>query len=292
MFNELNLMEEVIMKKKFLVLLILIIVLLPFLAVAHTTYITGEDVTLYRWAENVDVTIEKGSASGEISGDINGTVSIYNDFSLSINSGTFAGYEFGFNDWEISVNGDTYTGISTWFYDPESDKTHIAIGGDIAAISYGSEEGGEFVLARIEDTQCYGNFTYKETSSSFTSYDRDILLNVETELFYGHGTGYYNGGIAVYSVELDFEDLLEADLSIYICDWGDGKGFTVDRSQETGYWWLGGVSPPLYGVIGDIVGDGKDALIEHVVPLPSTPLLLGSGLLGILVMRKRREKCS
>ena len=218
-------------------------------------------------------------------------MSIYNDFSLSVNSGTFAGFEFGFNDWEISVNGDTYTGISTWFYDRESHKTHIAIGGDIAAIGYGTEEGGEFVLARIGDTQCYGNFTYKETDSSFTSDDTDIVLNVETKLFYGHGTGYYNGGIAVYLVELDFEDLLEADLFIYICDWGDGKGFGVDR-PETGYWWLGGVSPPLYGVIGDIVGDGKDALIEHAVPLPSTLLLLGSGLLGILVMRKRIGKCS
>ena len=283
------------MKKNFLVLLILIIVLLPFLAVAHTTYITGEDVDIVSWKESVNVTIEEGSASGEVSGDINGTVSIYNHFSLSVNSGRFAGFEFGFNDWEIS---DTYTGISTWFYDPESHKTHIAIGGDIAAIGYGTEEGGEFVLARIEDTQCYGNFTYKETDSSFTSYDRDIPLNVETELFYGHGTGYYNGGIAAYLVELEFKDpdtnkdLLEAHLFIYICDWGDGKGFGVDRLPETGYWWLGGISPPLYGVIGDIVGDGKDALIEHVVPLPSTLPLLGSGLLGILVMRKRREKCS
>jgi len=280
------------MKKNFLVLLILIIVLLPFLAVAHTTYITGEDVDIVSWQESVNVTIEEGSASGEGSGDINGTVSIDNYFSLSVNSGTFAGFEFGFNDWEASVNGDTYTGISTWFYDPESHKTHIAIGGDIAAIGYGTEEGGEFVLARIGDTQCYGHFTYKETSSSFTSYNTDIVLNVETELFYGHGTGYYNGGIAAYllyikpnlsNISIDgLPDELKLILVTYICDLGDGKAFEV----WTGNQGLGGVSPPLHGVLVDILGD-EGVIIEHVVPLPSTLLLLSSALLGLIGIRRR-----
>jgi len=281
------------MKRSFLVLLI-IIFLLPFLAIAHTTYITGETVDIESWDEYVNVTIEEGSATGEVSGAISGIVNINNYFLLKINSGEFADYEFGFTNWKI---GDTYRGISTWFYDPESDETYIAIGGDIAAIGHSIKDGMvEFDIARIEDTQRYGNFIYEKISDEFTSYNMDIPLYVETKLFYGYGTGYYNGGAAAYVINLEFkdpntnEDLLETSLFIYMCDWGDGKGFTIDLSQETGYWWLGGISSPLYGVIGDIVGDGKDVLIEHVVPLPSTLYLLGSGLFGILVIKRKRGK--
>ena len=281
------------MKRSFLVLLI-VIFLLPFLAIAHTTYITVKEVDIESWYEDVNVTIEKGSANGKVSGDISGTVNIENYFSLKINSGEFAGYEFGFTNWEID---NTYSGISTWVYDPKSDETHIAMGGDVAAIGHSIGDGiAKFDIARIGDTQRYGNFIYEETGGEFTPYNKNIRLYVETELLYGHGSGYYNGGFAAYLVELEFndpdtnEDLLETTLFIYMCDWGDGEGFGVDLSQETGYWWLGGINPPLYGVIGDIVGDGEDALIEHAVPLPSTLYLLGSGLFGILVIRKKRKK--
>jgi len=100
-------------------------------------------------------------------------VNIDNYFSLKINSGEFAGYEFGFTNWEI----DNYSGISTWFYDPESDETHIAIGGDIASIGHSIGDGmAEFDIARIGDTQRYGNFIYEETDSEFTSYNKNIRL--------------------------------------------------------------------------------------------------------------------
>ncbi|MDL1957324.1 MAG: PEP-CTERM sorting domain-containing protein [Candidatus Desulfofervidus auxilii] len=280
------------MKKNFLVLLMAIIVLFPFLAIAHKTYITGVELKTGSEQAFVNVTIEKGSATGKVSGDISGEVSIDNHFSLRINSGGYAGYEFGFNNWKI---GDTYTGISTWFYDPESDETYIAIGGDIAAIGYSSEDGEKFVIARIGDTQRYGNFIYEETDNSFTSYNKDILLDVETGFFFGDGTGYYNGGFSAYLISLGFKDpdtneyLLEAYFFGYTSGWGNGEGFTVGWSQETEYWWLGRISPPLYGVIGNIVEDG---LIEHAVPLPSTLYLLGSGLFGILVIRKKKRKHS
>jgi len=277
------------MKRGFLILLI-IIFLLPFLAIAHTTYLISY--------EDINVTIKEGSATGEVSGDISGIVNIDNYFSLKINSGEFAGYEFGYTNWEI---GDTYSGISTWFYDPESDKTHIAIGGDIVAIGHSIGDGmAEFDIARIGDTQRYGNFIYEETGGEFTSYNKNIRLYSEIEHFYVYGTGYYNGEIEVQGVDLDFYDPdideeLEATLFVYFCDLGEGEGFMIEPegfiiegSEETGYWELGGISPPLYGVIGDIVGDGEEDLIEHAaVPLPSTFYLLGSGLFGILVIRKR-----
>ena len=113
-----------------------------------------------------------------------------------------------------------------------------------------------------------------------------------------YGTGYYNGEIEAQGVDLEFYDPnideeLEAKLFVYFCDLGEGEGFMIELSPETGYWELGGISLPLYGVIGDIVGDGEDALIEHAaVPLPSTFYLLGSGLFGILVIRKKRKKRS
>ena len=252
-----------------------------------------QEVDIESWYEDVNVTIEKGSATGEVSGDISGIVNIDNYFSLKINSGEFAGYEFGYTNWEI---GDTYSGISTWFYDPESDKTHIAIGGDIVAIGHSIGDGmAEFDIARIGDTQRYGNFIYEETGGEFTSYNKNIRLYSEIEHGYGYLTGYYNGEIEVQEVELEFYDPdtdeeLEATLFVYFCDLGEGKEFRIELSEETGYWDLGGSSPPLYGVIGDIVGDGEDALIEHAVPLPSTLYLLGSGLFGILVIRKKRKK--
>ncbi len=275
------------MKRGFLVLLI-IIFLLPFLAIAHTTYLISY--------EDINVTIKEGSANGKVSGDISGIVNIDNYFSLKINSGEFAGYEFGFTNWEI---GDIYSGISTWFYDPESDETHIAIGGDIAAIGHSISDGmAKFDLARIGDTQRYGNFIYEETDSEFISYNKNIRLYSDIEHHYVYGTGYYNGEIEAQGVELEFYDPntdeeLEATLFVYFCDLGEGEGFMIELSEETGYWELGGISPPLYGVIGDIVGDGKDVLIEHAaplehtVPLPSTLYLLGSGLFGILVIRRR-----
>ena len=212
------------MKKSFLVLLI-VIFLLPFLAIAHTTYITGETVNIESWDEYVNVTIKEGSATGEVSGDINGIVnSKY--FSLEINNGTFDDYKFGFGNWTLS--GDiTYSGIFTYFRDQESNKSY-AVGGDIAAIGHSSEEGKKFVIARIRDTQRYGNFIYKEIDDEFTSYNMDVPLYVETKLFYGYGTGYYNGGAAAYVIHLEFkdpdtnEDLLETTLFIYMCDWGDG----------------------------------------------------------------------
>jgi len=290
------------MKKGFLVLLI-IIFLLPFLAIAHTTYIIGgeEDRTKI-WGGLVNVTIREGHAIGEVSGDISGTVRIYNDFSLKINDGEFAGYEFGFREWGIYGDSDTYIGISTWFYDPESDETHIAIGGDIAAIGLGHSIGdrmvAKFDIARIGDTQHYGSFIYEETGE-FTYYNRYVHMDFETALIYAYGSGYYNGEIFGRLFDFEFRDpfthevLIDPQVIDFACYWGNGAGFSIALLPPTEYWWLGGMSSPLYGVIGDIVGDGKSTLIEHAaVPLPSTFYLLGSGLFGILVIRKKRKKRS
>ena len=266
---------------------------------AHTTYIIGGGEDRTEIWENllVNTTIRKGHAIGEVSGDISGTLRIYGDFSLRINSGTFAGYEFGFREWGIYGDSETYFGISTWFHDPESDKTYIAMGGDIAAIGYSIGDGiAEFDLARIGDTQRYGNFIYQETNKEYIYYNKTVLMDFETERIYAYGSGYYNGEISSYLFDFYFKDpdthdtLIDPQVFFYTCDWGNGTGFSIALSPPTEYWWLGGISSPLYGVIGNIVGDGKPALIEHAVPLPSTLYLLGSGLFGILVIRKKRKK--
>jgi len=261
---------------------------------ADRTYLTpiSESETQI-FSENVDVYVETATESGNLSGCFSGTYSTISNW-LVITSNDYAGYGFGFGSWTVEINGQPYGGYSVVAKKP-GESGYSAIDGDIRGIMH--EHTGE--LASFLGTQYSGTFYSTETGREETQSSASVSLKVYSNTSSSSLSGYYSGATSVTGLTFDFDvsnldpfqewDIDELVSFIGTYDWSETGPGTDGEVYIVGP--LGSITGTLKGVYYD----DEELDIEYVehagtappIPIPSTIFLLGSGLIGLGLSRKR-----
>lgn len=261
---------------------------------ADRTYLTpiSESETQI-FSENVDVYVETATESGNLSGCFSGTYSTISNW-LVITSNDYAGYGFGFGSWTVEINGQPYGGYSVVAKKP-GESGYSAIDGDIRGIMH--EYTGE--LASFLGTQYSGTFYFTETGREETQSSAYVLLKVYSNTSSSSLSGYYSGATSVTGLTFDFDvsnldpfqewGINELVSFIGTYDWSETGSGTDGEVYIVGP--LGSITGTLKGVYYD----DEELDIEYVehagtappIPIPSTIFLLGSGLIGLGLSRKR-----
>ncbi|HED00465.1 MAG TPA: hypothetical protein ENN18_08780 [Proteobacteria bacterium] len=280
---------------------ILMVFLLPSAALADQTLLTGTSVQTSLTTQYVDASIEVGKiTSGVLSAAFTGTYTS-TEFYFYINSGTYSGYACSLQEWVAEVGGNSYSGVarSLWAL-PASPYDGAAIDGAIGAVASGSDPTLMDITSFL-GTQYSGSFTPTETSETPGDVNVNVTsmpLYIETRSFDGAAAGYYNGNLDAALVHLD-PDLsafgvaglpdLRITLVNYTSDAGPGTAFDIWDGTNG----LGGIDGSLYGILREYP-DGS-VVIEHAgtappIPIPGAVWLLGSGLVGLLALKRRRKE--
>jgi hypothetical protein len=279
---------------------LLLVLLLPAAALADQSQLVGTSVEGTSTTQTVNAGIEVGySNTGTLSGALNGTVSSHNGIYFGIESGDYAGYSCFLSDWTATIGGHTYTGISRQMEGPGG-SLWVAADGDTGFVGHagGAPNTAVFDLTSFLGVQHSGTALWTMTSETGgTWYDVSVPLTVTPQTFTGEVQGYYNGSLTanLTNLEADLSQLviegLPDRLKMMFIDYdsylGAGKGFEVKYDQRG----LGAIDGPLYGIVRDL--EGEPTTFEHAgtaspVPLPAPVLLFGSGLVGLLGLRRRR----
>ncbi|MDL1956786.1 MAG: hypothetical protein LWW95_07050, partial [Candidatus Desulfofervidus auxilii] len=261
---------------------------------ADRTYLTliSESETQI-FSGNVDVYVETATRSGNLSGCFSGTYFVTSNW-LAITSGDYAGYGFGFGSWTAEINGQLYEGYWVEAKKP-GESGHSAIDGDIRGIMH--EGTGE--LASFLGTQYSGTFYSTETGREETQFSASVLLKVYSNTSSFSLSGYYSGTTTVTGFTFVFDvsnlepfqewDIDELVSFIGTYDWSETNSGTDGEAYLVGP--LGSITGALKGVYYN----GEELEIEYIehvgtappIPIPSTVFLLGSGLIGLGLSRKR-----
>ena len=295
------------LKNFFAGMIIFVFILFSALAMAdRTDLIPGLPYYEQVFSGNVDVRIEIKNSEGTISGTVIGEYN-NNAIWLEITSGDYTGYSFGVGTSEGTIGCPPYIDMqaytSNWIDAKKPLQSgYVAVYGDVGAIGYVDT----FELTSLFGTQYSGTFYAHTTNKTVTN----IYDTVPLEIYISTGTfslsGYYFGTMTITGLTFDF-DLSDSDLEPFQ-EWGIDElvGFigTYDWS-ETGVGddgeiysvytepiHLGAVTGELKGVLVATDLENYTAFIEHAgtappIPIPSTLLLLGSGLIGVLAIKRR-----
>ncbi|MDL1956556.1 MAG: hypothetical protein LWW95_05845 [Candidatus Desulfofervidus auxilii] len=290
------------LKNFFAGLIIFVFILFSALAMADRTDLVGFPYHKQVFSGNVDVRVEIKNFEGIFSGAVIGEYN--NNFIwLSITSGDYAGYGFGMGTSEGTIGCPPYIEmqdyVSNFINAKKPEHGYVAVYGDFGAIGYANPTE----LTSLFGTQYSGTFYAPVTNETVT----DIYNTVPLEIYISTGSfslsGYYSGTMTITGLTFDFVDVSNLDpfqewgidelvgfIGAY--DWSetgvgdDGEIYFVYTEPIH----LGAVTGELKGVlVADL--ENYTAFIEHAgtappIPIPSTLLLLGSGLIGVLAIRK------
>jgi len=293
------------LKNFFAGVIIFVFILFSALAMADRTDLVGFPYYKQVFSGNVDVRIEIKNFEGTISGAVIGEYN--NNFIwLSITSGDYAGYGFGVGTSDGTIGCPPYIEMqaytSNWI-DAKKPEQHgyTAVYGNAGAIGYEDT----FELTSLFGTQYSGTFYAPVTNETVT----DIYDTVPLKIYISTGSfslsGYYSGTMTITGLTFDFDvsdlgpfqewDIDELIGFIGTYDWSetgaeeDGEIYFVYTKPIH----LGAVTGELKGVlVADL--ENYTAFIEHAgtappIPIPSTLLLFGSGLIGVLAIKRRNS---
>lgn len=294
MFSSMNFNKSLLY---FLVLLNLFC--LSTIAMADRTYLgllSYSDQEIF--SGEIGVSAGQVLGQGVISGCFTGIAEV-DTFYLSYDN-----YDFMVGNYLLN---NIYSGYLMTIYDYNSNEVNGAIYGDIGATIYNNNYNIDFDLTSFLGTQYSGKASWATISSADDLKDCQIYLNVSainaTAYIQSSDIGYagllnISGNYFKFSLD-GLNDMSSLSAFIGTYDWS-GNGLNNDGNVYAIYLQytdsekdpiiLGEFTGTLEGIL--IPTDDYMAFIEHAntaapIPLPSTLFLLGSGLLGLVSLKRR-----
>ena len=250
---------------------------------------------------NVEVEIVEQTSNGTLSGCITGDWERTGIW-LIINSGDYAGNGFFVGKVQGNAAGKYYESDAMEFYREAFPYDYGATFGDAGSTG----DYPVYELTSIFGTQYSGTFYLEKLDETEESFSATIPLTVYSNTATVSLSGYYSGTMNISGLAFDFDvsslepfqewgiDELIGFIGTY--DWSetgaeeDGEIYFVYTKPIH----LGAVTGELKGVLVATDLENYTAFIEHAgtappIPIPSTLLLFGSGLIGVLAIKRRNS---
>ena len=287
----------------FLLIGLVFILCFSTIAVADRTYLTLVGLPSYEkvFYGNVGVKGGEMAIAGNIYGDMNGT-GAGNVCWLTVTSGSYYDREFDIGNFTAVTATNEYVTYLIGMASGENDYNYGAIFGDIGALRYQNS----LELTSILGIQRSGNFYWIETGrTEIDTFSSTIPLTIYSGTATANLSGYHSGTIIISGLAFDFDvsslgpfsnwDIDELVGFIGTYDWSetdvenDGEIYAIYTESIC----LGAITGGLKGVLVPNL-ENYTAFIEHAgtappIPIPSTLLLFGSGLIGVLAIKRRNS---
>jgi hypothetical protein len=184
----------------------------------------------------------------------------------------FDGNGPGFGAWTIDDGGDTgYVWVEQpafWNYSGGTGKC-AAVDSEVDWVSYDDKLSYTIDISGYTDLELTANIKYLTGES-----DSDA---------YGYVLGYVDGASSAITIDFFSADFPDGETQPYDLSFADGASSLTLAFQFTNYY-------SGYLMVDDIVVTGNAAgQPESTVPVPAAIWLLGSGLVGLVGLRRKRQ---